>query len=239
MACCALVACAASGGLTALLMLPTQAAASCVPLKPREELPRSAAAFIGRPVESSDDRVTYQVIESVKGQLGDRVEVRDEAPGTTSIGDLPRTPGEVVALFLRADAGGGFSSNGCLSTSPEGMRAAAASRRTRCLAPRVLEVTVRRQRGHVVEVRVQARDRDDAIDRLEVDWGDGAVARVRVHGGVVGRAKSAVLRRRYRRTGSYTVRAVARSRTTVDCTFRGLGPREELSMPRATLIRIR
>jgi hypothetical protein len=77
--------------------------------------------FIGRAVESRDDRVTYQVSERVRGELGDHVKVRDEQPGATSIGNLPRTPGKEVALFCAMTRSIASSSTG--ATARSGARA--------------------------------------------------------------------------------------------------------------------
>lgn len=230
---CALVGVAVG----ATLLVPPGAQASCAALKPREMLAAASAAFVGRAVQREDDRVTYVVEESVKGELGERVEVRDEYPGVTSIGNLGASD-ERVALFLRLD-GAGFSANACSGTTPEAMRAAAASRQTKCARVRVARLTTVHRVGRRLRLRAVLAHRDGNVIGATVSWGDGTSSSVptrRIPGADVG---SVELAHRYRSVGRYRVRIIARSRPTLDCAARGLRETIERSKPRARPVRVR
>ena len=117
--------------LGAVLVPVEPAAASCLPPEdPRITLARADAAFIGElvsrrssaGVESPRGEIfVFRVRESVKGGLGQVVEVRDEAP-SSSVG-LSAEPGQEVGLFLRR-RGGRFAANDCDRISPGQLRVA-------------------------------------------------------------------------------------------------------------------
>jgi hypothetical protein len=236
----------AFGGLTAVavgaaLLVPAGAEASCSPFKPRERLAAASAAFIGRGVERQGDRVTYVVEESVKGGLGERVDVRDEqaGPGVTSIGNLAVSDRR-VALFLRRD-GAGFSADGCRVTSPEVMHVAAASGYARCAPVRVARLTTVHRAGRRLRLQAVLAHRDGTVIGVTVTWGDGALNSAQTRQVPGSDVSSVKVAHRYRSPGRYRVRIVARYRPTVDCALWGFEPLAtiELSKPRARPVRVR
>jgi hypothetical protein len=231
-------------GLTAIavgaaLLVPSSAEASCSAFKPRERLAAASAAFIGRAVERQGDRVTYVVEESVKGGLGERVDVRDEFPGITSIGALAVSD-KLVALFLRRD-GVGFSANGCSVTSPEAMHAAAASGYARCAPVRVVRLTTVHRAGRRLRLHAVLAHRDGSVIGATVTWGDGGLSDAQARPVPGSNVSSVEVAHRYRSPGRYRVRIIARYRPTVDCALWGFEPLAtiELSKPRARPVRVR
>jgi hypothetical protein len=223
--------------VAAVVLVPTAAEASCAPLKPRESLAASPAAFIGHVVERQGDRVTFAVDESVKGELGERVVVRDEYPGLTSIGNLGDPSDERVGLFLRRD-GDGFSANACFTATPEAMRVAAASRYTKCASVRVTQVTTVRRPGRRLRLRAALAHRDGHITKATVNWGDRTSGHVLIRPAPGAHTVAVELAHRYRRAGRYLVRIIASSRPTLDCAPRGFRDASEMSKPRTRPVRI-
>lgn len=232
---------AAACGLIGLVVVfvPVEAHASCAPLKPRDTLTASTAAFIGRAIEQRGDRVVFAVDESIKGNLPDRVEVRDEHPGVTSIGNLGPPSVERVGLFVRRDADGGFRSNACSYVSPEGLRAAAASARARCTVPRVtrLMTIVRRTGPRRLRLQAELAHLDGSITGVAVKWGDGTSTRRDLQG--KRRTRAVELRHQYGRSGLYRIRIYAISTPIIDCAARGREGVTETSRIRERPIRIR
>lgn len=123
-----------------LLSADSALACSCVPLKPREQLKASDAAFIGRLIEVREVDYIYRVGRIYKnpaGRLhrGGRVRVRS-ARDEASCG-LPNRPGELLGLFVQRRHRR-WHGNLCLSTTARRMRRAlesptrAGSRRETC-----------------------------------------------------------------------------------------------------------
>ena len=107
-------------------------ACSCALGDPRSALARADAAFVGVLVErreppvlrSSADTVTlvFRVEESVKGRLGERVEVETAASGASC--GIEAGVGDRIGLFLER-AGGRWRSNLCAQVAPRTLREAA------------------------------------------------------------------------------------------------------------------
>ncbi|HKP19988.1 MAG TPA: hypothetical protein VJT68_00615 [Thermoleophilaceae bacterium] len=124
-----------------LLSADAAMACSCIPLKPREQLKASDAAFIGRLIEvrevdppaggegiSSADAMDYvyrvgRIYKDPRGRLhrGGRVRVRS-VRDSASCG-LPDQVGELIGLFVQRK-NHRWHGNLCLTTSPRRMRRA-------------------------------------------------------------------------------------------------------------------
>ena len=107
------------------------AACSCAPGDPRRMLAQSDAAFVGRlverssgPVSSSADPAIYRfkVEQTVKGQLGEHVDVVAAASGASC--GIEARLGERIGLFL-GRSGGGWRSSLCQQVDPQQLLAAA------------------------------------------------------------------------------------------------------------------
>ena len=115
----------------AVLLFAQAASASCPPPEdPRDTLAGVDAAFIGelvsrRPAPDAgphrEDILTFRVRESVKGGLGELVEVRAARGFTVSL-SVPE--GQEVGLFLYR-RGGDFIANACGLIAPRHLRVAA------------------------------------------------------------------------------------------------------------------
>lgn len=215
-----------------MLLAAPRAEASCSPWKPRDFLTSAPGAFIGRFVARQGDRYAYAVDRAVKGAVGRVVSVRDEYPGVTSIGNLPAEPGREVALLLRRDATGGFFSNGCLVVPPAALRAAAASRRSVCLAPRVRRVFPFRARsGRGMRLEVTAEDRDSRLTSVRVAWGDGTTTVSRLRRSSA-RRRTVTVRHTYAKRGRRRIEVTAASSAiAIDCWIRGVVKVPERSEP--------
>jgi hypothetical protein len=226
----AALALVAGTAVAVMALLPAPSAhASCASRKPREQLARADAAFVGRLLDRSGDRLTFAVDRSVKGDLGDRVEVEDAAPRSSL--SLRPAAGVQVGLFLSRRHGRGFVASDCDVVTPEAMRAAAASGRSTCSRPRVLGLRVRRRElPRTVRVRAAVGDADGEVTAIDIAWGDGTVTRTTPR-----EPRGSVVRdHRYRRAGRFRIAVVARSAPTLDC-----GSDDERSAVRARVVSIR
>lgn len=119
------------GSLLVLIVLsatPAQAC-SCAPLDPRSALPGADAAFVGALVSEKrgllgpgSTTFTFRVEQTVKGSLGDEVDVQSSSNGASCGLEVVR--GQRIGLLLYRD-GGNWMSNLCWQADPDALLRAA------------------------------------------------------------------------------------------------------------------
>ena len=148
-------------------------ACSCAAPDPLEQLEVSPGAFIGEAIEREEDGQeavwTFRVERSVKGDLGDRVEIRAPIAGATCGFDF--LMGKRVGLFLRGSSGN-WTAGLCDLVTPEQMlKAAMGLPRVESDAPIRFVVG-----GAFGQARLVALDRDGRI--VGYGFGEGRTVQV-------------------------------------------------------------
>ena len=206
---------AVGAALSLGLVAAQPAQASCVRQDARDQLARADAAFVGRLMERRGDVLEFAVDESLKGDLGERVEVRDEAP-LTSVSLRPEV-GRRIGLVMRRDQAG-YHATDCDRADPDELRAAAQPSRT-CGKPRVASLTVVRRTRRRVWLRAVLSDSDGRLSGIDIDWGDGRKEKALLSRGDSTR-RTVRLEHRYRRAGRRRIRFVAESAPAEGCSTR-------------------
>lgn len=193
-----------------LLVVPGQAGASCAARKPVEQLRQANVAFVGRLVDRSYAQMTFAVEEKIKGSLGARVKVRDDAFMTSA--GFGAAVGKRIGLVLRVK-NGAFVANDCDIVDIRALRAA--NRRGEKPCPFLAFPTVRvlSLENLTARIEIRASIAEGRLLTAVVRWGDGRKRTLKLKG----RAGRRRLTHQYKTQGLYKGSVRITGRPAIEC----------------------